>query len=74
MSAVSHEIRNLCGAAMVVHKNLTKVAELRGNADFEAMGTLIQGLEQISAMELRGTSEQRRAAIELTSVLTSCAS
>jgi PAS domain S-box-containing protein len=69
MSAVSHEIRNLCGAAMVVHKNLTKVAELRGNADFEAMGTLIQGLEQISAMELRGTSEQRRSAIELTSVL-----
>jgi len=69
MSAVSHEIRNLCGAAMVVHKNLTKVSALRGNADFEAMGTLIQGLEQISAMELRGSSEQRRSAIELTSVL-----
>ena len=69
MSAVSHEIRNLCGAAMVVHKNLTKVSVLRGNADFEAMGTLIQGLEQISAMELRGSSEQRRSAIELTSVL-----
>ena len=69
MSAVSHEIRNLCGAAMVVHKNLTKVSVLRGNADFEAMGTLIHGLEQISAMELRGSSEQRRSAIELTSVL-----
>jgi signal transduction histidine kinase len=69
MSAVSHEIRNLCGAAMVVHKNLTKVSELRGNADFEALGTLIQGLERISAMELRGSSEQRRSAIELTSVL-----
>lgn len=25
MSAVSHEIRNLCGAALVVHKNLTRV-------------------------------------------------
>jgi PAS domain S-box-containing protein len=69
MSAVSHEIRNLCGAAMVVHKNLTKVRELQGNADFEALGTLIHGLEQISAMELRGSTEQRRTAIELTSVL-----
>ncbi len=69
MSAVSHEIRNLCGAALVVHKNLEKVNELRGNADFEAMGTLIHGLEQISAMELRGSTEQRRTAIELTSVL-----
>jgi PAS domain S-box-containing protein len=69
MSAVSHEIRNLCGAALIVHKNLTKVSELRGNVDFEALGTLIHGLEQISAMELRGSSKQRRVAIELTSVL-----
>jgi PAS domain S-box-containing protein len=69
MSAVSHEIRNLCGSALVVHKNLEKVSELRGNADFEALGTLIHGLEQISAMELRGSTEHRRTAIELTSVL-----
>ncbi len=69
MSAVSHEIRNLCGAALVVHKNLAKVGELRGNADFEALGTLIHGLEQISAMELRGGAQQPRTAIELTSVL-----
>ncbi len=69
MSAVSHEIRNLCGAALVVHNNLTKVSELRGNVDFEALGTLIHGLEQISAMELRGSIEQRRTVIELTSVL-----
>jgi signal transduction histidine kinase len=69
MSAVSHEIRNLCGAALVVHKNLAKVSELRDNADFEALGTLIQGLEKISAMELRGSAEQRLNAIELTSVL-----
>ena len=69
MSAVSHEIRNLCGAALVVHKNLAKVSELRGNVDFEALGTLIHGLEQISSMELRGSTEQRKTAIELTSVL-----
>jgi len=69
MSAVSHEIRNLCGAALVVHRNLTKVSQLQGNADFDALGTLIQGLERISAMDLRGSSKQRRSTIELTSVL-----
>lgn len=69
MSAVSHEIRNLCGAALVVHKNLTRVGALQGNADFEALGTLIQGLEKLSSMELRSPSEQARSAIELTSVL-----
>jgi PAS domain S-box-containing protein len=69
MSAVSHEIRNLCGAALVAHKNLTKVDGLRGNLDFEALGTLIHGLGQISAMELRNSSELPRTASELTSVL-----
>jgi signal transduction histidine kinase len=69
MSAVSHEIRNLCGAALVVHKNLTKVNVLQGNADFEALGTVIHGLEKLSSMELSGPSEQARSATELTSVL-----
>ncbi|MGA2963098.1 MAG: ATP-binding protein [Candidatus Korobacteraceae bacterium] len=69
MSAVSHEIRNLCGAALVVHKNLTRVNALQGNADFEALGTLIQGLEKLSSMELRSPAEQARSAIELTPVL-----
>jgi signal transduction histidine kinase len=69
MSAVSHEIRNLCGAALVVHRNLEKVSELGGNADFEALGTLIHGLEQISAMELRSSTQQPRSAVDLTGVL-----
>jgi len=53
MSAVSHEIRNLCGAALAVHRNLQRVESLRGNQDFEALGTVIAGLERISAMELK---------------------
>lgn len=69
MSAVSHEIRNLCGAALVVHKNLARVEGLQDNADFEALGTVIQGLEKISSMELSDPSERARSATELTSVL-----
>jgi PAS domain S-box-containing protein len=68
ISAVSHEVRNLCGAAMVVHRNLKQVPQLQGNADFEALGSLIQGLEQISGVELRDGG-QRRSAMELHSVL-----
>jgi two-component system sensor kinase FixL len=69
MSAVAHEIRNLCGAALMVHKNLTRVAALRDNADFEALGSLIHGLEKISAMELRDDANEAQSPIELTSVL-----
>ncbi len=70
MSAVSHEIRNLAGAALVIHQNLSRVAALKGNQDFEALGTLIHGLEKLSAMELTtGTSDEDRNTVELALVL-----
>jgi two-component system, LuxR family, sensor kinase FixL len=69
MSAVSHEIRNLAGAALVFHQNLTRVEVLDGNEDFEALGTLIHGLEKLSAMKLVNSTEQDRQAIELAPVL-----
>jgi signal transduction histidine kinase len=70
MSAVSHEMRNLAGAALVFHQNLTRVKTLDGNEDFEALGTLIHGLEKLSAMELTpGATEQDRQTVELAPVL-----
>ena len=70
MSAVSHEIRNLAGAALVFHQNLSRIEALKGNEDFEALGTLIHGLEKLSSMELTpSTSEQGRQAVELAPVL-----
>lgn len=70
MSAVSHEIRNMAGAALVLHQNLSRVEALKGNEDFEALGTLINGLEKVSAMELATASpEQDRETIELAPVL-----
>ena len=45
MSAVAHEVRNLCGAALVVQKNLARFAELEHNQDFQALSTLIKSLE-----------------------------
>jgi PAS domain S-box-containing protein len=69
MSAVAHEIRNLCGAVLVVYKNLSRVKELESNEDFNALGNLIQSLERVSALELGSGSAQNGEVVEITSVL-----
>ena len=69
MSAVSHEIRNLSGAALVMHQNLTRVSALEQNEDFEALGTLIQGMEKLSNLDIVRPADGGRQAIELTSTL-----
>jgi len=69
MSAIAHEIRNVSGAVLVVHKNLSRLPYLQNNEDFRALGSLIEGLGQLSAMELRPAAGQHLAAIELSSVL-----
>jgi two-component system, LuxR family, sensor kinase FixL len=68
VGAVSHEIRNVCGAIAVVHANLARSGALAGNQDFEALGTLIGGLEKIAAMELRQTANQA-AAVDLAALM-----
>jgi len=69
MGAVAHEIRNVCGAVLAVHKNLSRLPELQNNDDFHALGSLIEGLEKLSEMELLPPSAQDLASVELTSVL-----
>ena len=69
MSAIAHEIRNLSGAVLMVHKNLSRLPGLQNNEDFRALGTLIEGLGKLSSMELRPAADQRLDIIELSSVL-----
>jgi two-component system, LuxR family, sensor kinase FixL len=69
MSTVAHEIRNLSGAVLVVHKNLSRIKELEENEDFRALGALIQSLERISTLELGSAPAQNGEVVELTSVL-----
>jgi len=68
VGAVSHEIRNICGTISVVHANLARNGALAGNQDFEALGTLIGGLEKIASMELRQTAN-RATSIDLAALL-----
>jgi len=69
MSAMSHEIRNLCGAVSAVGKNLARVEVLRENQDFEALQVLIQGLEKIAALELQASPEDKAIAVDVGAVL-----
>ena len=66
--AVSHEVRNVCGAIAVVHQNLARSAALSGNKDFDALGTLVLALERIASLDLRETA-QRPTPLDLGSFL-----
>jgi two-component system, LuxR family, sensor kinase FixL len=68
VTAVSHEVRNVCAAIAVVHQNLRRNPSLENNKDFEALGTLIHSLEKIAAMDLQHRSDQATS-VDLFSLL-----
>ncbi len=72
VGAVSHEVRNVCGAIAMAHANLSKstvlAQDLARNKDFEALGNLILALEKIAAMDLRQVSDQA-GSVDLASLI-----
>ena len=50
--AVSHELRNLAAAAAVLHLNMTRIPGIRTNADYDALGTVIESVQKLSSTEL----------------------
>ena len=56
-AAISHEVRNVCGAIAMVHQNLVRCSDMSHNRDFEALGTLVLALEKIASTELREPPE-----------------
>ncbi len=57
MSAATHEIRNICSATLVVHKNLSHIPELAHNEDFHALSTLVGSLETVLALDLQTAAD-----------------
>ncbi len=53
VAAVSHEVRNVCGAIQMMHENLVRGGLLKGNQDFEALGSLVEALNKIASLELK---------------------
>ncbi len=53
VGAVSHEVRNVCGAIGIIYENLIRNGALNGNKDFEALGSLVETLNKIASLELK---------------------
>jgi PAS domain S-box-containing protein len=56
VAAVSHEVRNVCGAIGMMHENLLRKGSLRGDPDFDALGSLVETLSKIASLELKQTA------------------
>jgi len=70
VGAVSHEIRNVCGAISVVYANLSRNESLAQSEDFRALGDLVEGLGRIATLELRqSTGTPELNGVDLQSVL-----
>jgi two-component system sensor kinase FixL len=70
VAAVSHEVRNVCGAIGVVHENLARNGSLKGNQDFEALGSLVEALSKIASLELKqSTASSKPSATDVNDVL-----
>lgn len=60
VGAVSHEVRNVCGAIAVIYENLVRSRRLTGNKDFEALGSMIDTLNKIASLELKQSTQERQ--------------
>jgi signal transduction histidine kinase len=70
VAAVSHEIRNVCGAIAVIHENLVRSGRVQGNKDFEALGSLVETLNRIASLELiQSTTISQVSGIDLIEIL-----
>lgn len=69
MGAISHEIRNLCGAVLAVYRYLSQFPDIGNHKDFQVLGSLVGGLENLAKMELRPAWLTDVAAVDLPSVL-----
>jgi len=67
--AVSHEIRNLCSAASVVCSSLRRRPELDGDADFQALAQLVEGLSRMASFELQHGGVDPQASASVAAVL-----
>jgi PAS domain S-box-containing protein len=68
-SAVSHEVRNLCSAISVVSVNLRERYGLPRDEEFQALESLVQGLEKVASIDLRTKSGDDLQDLPLQTVL-----
>jgi PAS domain S-box-containing protein len=69
IGAMSHEIRNLASAAAAAHATIGNYDGLRTSDEYNALGTLIRGLEKIASSGLRVASRREAAVSDLGTIL-----
>lgn len=69
VGSVSHEIRNMCAAIGVVHANLGRIAGIEENEDYQALGTLSQGLTRVATLELQNSTDIEVDAVDIHELL-----
>jgi len=69
IGAMSHEIRNLASAAGAAYSALADREPVAQNEQYQALGSLIQGLEKIAATGLRMASSHEAVVADLGTVL-----
>jgi two-component system sensor kinase FixL len=67
--AVSHELRNLAAAAAVLHLNTAKTVNLSGNPDYQALGTVIDSIVELSSTELADAGGQVLEGVDIADLL-----
>ncbi len=65
VGSVSHEIRNLAAAIVMVHSNLGRIPGVSESEDYSALNTLAQGLARLATVELNQAAEADLAGVNL---------
>jgi signal transduction histidine kinase len=68
-AAVSHEVRNLCGAISVLCSNIRAKHVFTQDDDLQGLGTLVQGLERIASWQLQSNVHDNLEEIALQEVM-----
>jgi PAS domain S-box-containing protein len=69
VGAISHEIRNLAAAASAAHTGLARHQGVEADQQYQALGTLIRGLEQIASSGLHAAAGREIGTADLGMVL-----
>jgi two-component system sensor kinase FixL len=68
-AAVAHEVRNFCGAISLRCANVCDRHHLEPDSDFQALVSLVGGLEAIASLELQSKSQEDLEHVHLRDVL-----
>jgi len=69
-AAVSHEMRNVCGATQIVYSKLKALPDLESNDEFRALGGLVDALSKLASAELQTRSRVSLSQLDLVELLT----